>query len=243
MAGTNNFIPFDSANANMTSDANYPTNPATINGMTNGLADPTVFNKAVHQGTIMAAALAQYMANQGQNASDTNLANLITALTASIASTAQLATAQGNYKSTVSVTVTTTLTVAQLGSLVECSGTAPYTVIVPTPVGSSGDCFAFWNNTGGIVTLSTPTGQFTGAGFTTAATYAINAGAYIEIVSDGTNWFLFDSSIGTTPATNDNSTKLATTSFTVAAVASAIAQNPAMTAATLYAYKNMGVFF
>jgi hypothetical protein len=186
----------------MTPDANYPTKAAAINGMTNGLADPTVFNKAVHQATIMAAALAQFAANQGANVSDTNLANLITALTASLVTPAQLAMAQGVYKSTVTFTALTTLTAAQIGSFVECNGAVPYTITVPTPVGNSGACFTFWNNTSGIVTLSTPVGEFTGPGFVAANTYAIISGAYIEIISDGTNWFLLDNSIGVNPLTN-----------------------------------------
>lgn len=86
MAGTHNFQVFDPANANMTADANYGTDPARLNGATNGIADPLSFNKAVHQATIMVTALAQYIANQGNSFDDTNLANIITALAKAIVS-------------------------------------------------------------------------------------------------------------------------------------------------------------
>ena len=86
MAGTHNFQVFDVANANMTTDSNYSTDAARINGVQEGVADPLSFNKAVHQATIMAAAAAQYLANQGQSFDDTNLPNLITALAKSIVS-------------------------------------------------------------------------------------------------------------------------------------------------------------
>lgn len=86
MAGTHNFQVFDPANANMTADADYSTDPARLNGATNGVADPKSFNKAVHQATILVTALAQFIANQGNSFDDTNLANIITALAKAIVS-------------------------------------------------------------------------------------------------------------------------------------------------------------
>lgn len=80
MPGTHNFLPFDSVNSNMTPDASYSTDANRLNGVTPGVADPLSFNKATHQGSIMAAAIAQIAANNGQSFDDTNLANLITAL-------------------------------------------------------------------------------------------------------------------------------------------------------------------
>lgn len=79
---THNFQVFDSANANMTKDTSYANDTTRINGaQVNTPADPYSFNKSVHQATMMAAAIAQYMANNGVSCDDTNLSNLISALT------------------------------------------------------------------------------------------------------------------------------------------------------------------
>lgn len=93
MAGTNNFIPFDSTGTNMTADAAYATNAATLAGMTIGVADPAVFNKAVHQATIMAAALAGIAADNGASVSDADLATLKTAMNSLFSNASHAATA------------------------------------------------------------------------------------------------------------------------------------------------------
>ena len=81
MSGTHNFQVFDAANVNMTGDADYSTSTARLNGVSNGIADPLLANKTWHQTSIMAAALAQFLANQGISVDDTNLPNLVAALT------------------------------------------------------------------------------------------------------------------------------------------------------------------
>lgn len=85
MAGTHNFKVFDANNSNMTTDTDYNADAARLSGVVAGKADPLSANKAWHQSTIMAAAIAQYMANQGVNSDDTNLLNLVSALAASFA--------------------------------------------------------------------------------------------------------------------------------------------------------------
>ena len=70
----------------MTTDANYQTDTARQNGVSNGVADPLSFNKALHQATIIGTAFAQFIANQGISVDDTNLANLVAAFQSAIAS-------------------------------------------------------------------------------------------------------------------------------------------------------------
>ena len=85
MAGTHNFKVFDETLANMTPDASYGSDVGRLAGaQPNSIADPLPANKAWHQATIMVAALAQYIANQGISIDDTNLPNLIAALTSSL---------------------------------------------------------------------------------------------------------------------------------------------------------------
>lgn len=64
----------------MTSDANYQTNAAVLGGLTNGIADPALISKALHQGTTMAAELALLMAATGANISDADVNTLASQL-------------------------------------------------------------------------------------------------------------------------------------------------------------------
>lgn len=57
----------------MTNDADYQTNAAVLGGLTNGMADPALISKALHQGTTMVVALAQIVASSGVNVSDADV--------------------------------------------------------------------------------------------------------------------------------------------------------------------------
>lgn len=87
---TSNFLVFDSSGTNMTTDEDYSGNSARINGVISGPASSMLYNKAQYQASIMAAALAQFIVNQGIDASDTDLNNLVTALTNSLSSPASV---------------------------------------------------------------------------------------------------------------------------------------------------------
>lgn len=87
---TSNFKVFDSTGSNMTSDEDYAENSARINGVLSGPASSMLYNKAQYQASIMAAALAQFIVNQGIDASDEDLNNLVTALTNSLSSPASV---------------------------------------------------------------------------------------------------------------------------------------------------------
>ncbi len=78
---THNFQVFDSANANMTTDEHYTSDTTRMNGaQINTPADPYSFNKSMHQATIMASAIAQFMANNGTSSDDSNQENLTAAI-------------------------------------------------------------------------------------------------------------------------------------------------------------------
>lgn len=65
---------------NVMSDAEYATNSQRINGVVPGLAPADLHNKLYKQATIMAAALAQVLVEQGQDALDNNYAALVAAI-------------------------------------------------------------------------------------------------------------------------------------------------------------------
>ena len=90
----------------------------------------------------------------------------------------------------ISNTITGTATIGSpySGAFTEFTGTAPYTVTLPTPVAFPGVTQTFYNATSGTVTLSTPSGNFVGTGSTGATTIPIYSGNVVSIVSDGTNY-------------------------------------------------------
>jgi microcystin-dependent protein len=65
---TNDFVPFATGvGANVEAQATYLTDPQTAAGQQPGIARSAINNKAIRQATSIAAALAQYMANQTGN--------------------------------------------------------------------------------------------------------------------------------------------------------------------------------
>lgn len=84
MSGSSNFLQFDSALAKAMSDANYLASLTRQNGFSDGLAETALFDKAFAQFSTMAYAVGQVLANLGYTISDSNAANLITAITASM---------------------------------------------------------------------------------------------------------------------------------------------------------------
>jgi hypothetical protein len=76
------------------------------------------------------------------------------------------------------------------GAFTNFTGTAPYTVILPAPAAFPGINQTFYNSTGGPVTISTPSGSFTGTGGPNASTFIINSGNVVSVVPDGTNYIV-----------------------------------------------------
>lgn len=69
---------------NVVSDAEYATDTQRINGVVPGLAPAALHNKLYKQATIMAAALAQVLVEQGQDALDSDYAALVASLKKSL---------------------------------------------------------------------------------------------------------------------------------------------------------------
>jgi hypothetical protein len=104
------------------------------------------------------------------------------------ASTAFVQRALGNYQSFLQPSASTTLTVAQVGSFVECVGSGAFTLTLPAP-SIQGSTFSILNGNPNSVTLSTPSGIFAGiAGG--SATFAMTNGMSVVLVADGTNWVI-----------------------------------------------------
>ena len=99
----------------------------------------------------------------------------------------------GRYNTVAStgvITTTGTLASPTQGVLTTLTGTAPYTVTLTDPTLCTGQAQGFFNSTGGIVTLSTPSGLIKGPGPLSASAYALIANALIQLTSDGTNYIV-----------------------------------------------------
>jgi hypothetical protein len=86
------------------------------------------------------------------------------------------------------ITGTTTIVTPDSGSFVQLAGTSGYTVTLPSPAAFPGRNFTFHNTTSGVVTVSTPSGNFVGAGAPGTSSYQIPATAVLSVTSDGTNY-------------------------------------------------------
>lgn len=76
------------------------------------------------------------------------------------------------------------------GAFTQFTGIAPYTVTLPAPAAFPGVNQTFYNATGGQVTISTPSGSFTGTGGPNASTFIVNSGNVLTVVPDGTNYIV-----------------------------------------------------
>jgi hypothetical protein len=86
----------------------------------------------------------------------------------------------------------TTIGAPSSGYIQSLTGTAPYTVTIPDPRLYPGIEQVYYNATTGtgIVTLSTPSGNFVGGGSSGSGSQAFNTGSTITVVSDGTNYII-----------------------------------------------------
>ena len=72
----NNFKIFDQNKVNMQSDTDYTNNTQRLNGVQQGIASSSLNNKALYQASTMNAAIAGFMNDNGQDATDANLLTL-----------------------------------------------------------------------------------------------------------------------------------------------------------------------
>ena len=90
----------------------------------------------------------------------------------------------------ITTSVTGAGTVASPQAFTALNGTAPYTVVLPSPVLFPGSSQTFYNATSGVVTLSTPSGLFGGLGASGAGTLAIPTNSVVSVTSDGVNYIV-----------------------------------------------------
>jgi len=88
------------------------------------------------------------------------------------------------------ITGTTTIGTPNSGAFTALTGTAPYTVTLPTPTLFPGTNQTFYNATSGIITLSSPSGNFVGTGASGASSTSVFAGNVVSVTSDGTNYIV-----------------------------------------------------
>lgn len=81
------------------------------------------------------------------------------------------------------------------------SGTGPYTTNLPDPRLYPGVQQIYFNSATAVITLSTPSGVFTGAGSSGTSTQAFPVGTTITLESDGTNYIIISEDGGPLIAT------------------------------------------
>lgn len=100
------------------------------------------------------------------------------------------------------VTAASTIPTPQAGVFTSFTGAAPYTVILADPGLYRGLAQNFYNATNGVVTLSTPSGNVKGPGFTTASSQVMPQHATYTITSDGTDYIITNNEGGPQLATS-----------------------------------------
>jgi hypothetical protein len=133
-------------------------------------------------------------------------------------------------------TITGAATIASpfQGAFTQFSGSAPYTVTLPAPAAFPGVNQTFYNATGGVVTVSTPSGAFTGTGGPNAATFAVNSGNVLTVVPDGTNYIVISEDGSPLVATTGSfSGNVSITSGTTSLTPGSFSLTPSSTAGTI----------
>jgi hypothetical protein len=126
------------------------------------------------------------------------------------------------------VTTTATIATPTAGTITTFTGTAPYTVTLASPVLYTGIAQTFYNSTSGTVTMTSPTGNLKGPGFSAGASQTIPSGATYTIMSDGTDYVITNNEGGpqvmTTLTVSSTLTGQAGVSFTGASIATSSSQ-------------------
>jgi len=155
-------------------------------GFQTGTASSQQVNTVWRQATSVAAAIGQFISNNGGNAvDDGNVTNLTAAFTAALAA----AVPAGNLAGAAFISTTSTLTAADSGKLLTVLGSAAAITLTlpnPTTVGA-GKTYRVFNNSSFNATMATPAGGFAGPGSS-----VILPGMQTTLVCDGFNWILLD---------------------------------------------------
>ena len=83
---------------------------------------------------------------------------------------------------------TATISTPYSGAFTDLTGTAPYTVTLPSPTLFPGVNQTFYNSTSGQVTLSVAGAAFVGTGASGVSTFVLNSGNVVSLFSNGTNY-------------------------------------------------------
>ena len=102
------------------------------------------------------------------------------------------------------ITGSTVISTPNSGAFTALTGTAPYTVTLPSPSFFPGTNQTFYNATSGTVTLSTPSGSFNGTGGSSASTLSVYAGNVVSVTSDNTNYVVISEDGSAMTATTGN---------------------------------------
>lgn len=97
------------------------------------------------------------------------------------------------YNTVASVTTQSgaaTIATPNQGLFTTLTGTAPFTVTLASPAVATGSQQGFYNNTGGVVTLSAPSGTIKGPSANSATDYVMQNQTVVFLTSDGTNYIL-----------------------------------------------------
>jgi len=87
MAGSSSFLVFNQNLLNAQDDTSYLADTSRVNGLSAGIASIFLHNKLFRQVSIMVAALGQFIADQGNVASDEDLASLVSSISSSFVAT------------------------------------------------------------------------------------------------------------------------------------------------------------
>lgn len=95
-----------------------------------------------------------------------------------------------SVNTTSSVAGGTSISTPSSGLLTTLTGTG--TVTIPNPILYTGQTQTFYNSTGSAITLSTPSGNFTGAGASGNGNLTVPGSSVVTVVSDGANYIVQD---------------------------------------------------
>lgn len=122
------------------------------------------------------------------------------------------------------------------GLFTTLTGTAPYTVTLPTPSLFAGAHQTFYNSTSGTITLTTPSGVIRNPSVTASANWQLVAGAAVSLASNGTDYIAYVNTggpiVGTTASFSGNTSVTGSSTFTVGTGASNLGGNLTVTGTT-----------
>jgi len=91
---------------------------------------------------------------------------------------------------------TTTIEAPNEGLVITFTGSAPYTVTLPSPVLYKGIIQNFYNASTGSITIASPSGNVKGPGFSTATSQTMPQHATYALTSDGTDYIIINNEGG-----------------------------------------------